>query len=379
MAVRYQVFISSTYEDLKQERAEVMQALLELDCIPCGMELFPANDDEQFQYIKGVIEESDYYILIVAGKYGSINPESGLSYTEMEYDFAVSIGRPILSFVFEDIEKLTALKIEVDALRREKFAQFREKIKANRLCKFWNSTSDLGAKVSRGITQIIRQKPAVGWVRMSDVEKTNNEKILLLENTVLNLQRQLDDERATKRDYANTSINDDEILSLIFYIVRSGKMNIEKGVIEGAQRREIKLPVAWSLIIQCIANTMTAKTREEDIYSIIVDYFQKNNKEIIQGIQEIAIGEGNIGNAYVTLNDLGLLHIRAKLIAAGFIMAVPEQVEPRGIEAVPWRNKPTGRVEKIFWTPTVEGARYFANRAVFAFNQFADSTQSGEK
>jgi hypothetical protein len=50
---RYQVFVSSTYEDLKEERNEVLQALLELDCIPCGMEYFPATDDTQWNYIKG--------------------------------------------------------------------------------------------------------------------------------------------------------------------------------------------------------------------------------------------------------------------------------------------------------------------------------------
>jgi len=38
---RYHVFVSSTYEDLREERREVMQALLALDCIPTGMELFP--------------------------------------------------------------------------------------------------------------------------------------------------------------------------------------------------------------------------------------------------------------------------------------------------------------------------------------------------
>ena len=42
MDKRYQVFVSSTFEDLQEERKEVMQALLELDCIPAGMELFPA-------------------------------------------------------------------------------------------------------------------------------------------------------------------------------------------------------------------------------------------------------------------------------------------------------------------------------------------------
>ncbi len=48
MEKKYQVFVSSTYKDLSEERQEVMQALLELDCIPVGMELFPAADDDQW-------------------------------------------------------------------------------------------------------------------------------------------------------------------------------------------------------------------------------------------------------------------------------------------------------------------------------------------
>ena len=52
MDKRYQVFVSSTYEDLQEERQQVMQALLELDCIPSGMELFPAANDDQWTLIK---------------------------------------------------------------------------------------------------------------------------------------------------------------------------------------------------------------------------------------------------------------------------------------------------------------------------------------
>lgn len=71
METRYQVFVSSTYEDLKAERQEVMHALLELDCIPAGMELFPAANEDQWSLIKKVIKECDYYIVISAGRYGS--------------------------------------------------------------------------------------------------------------------------------------------------------------------------------------------------------------------------------------------------------------------------------------------------------------------
>jgi hypothetical protein len=60
MDKRYQVFVSSTYADLKEERQRVIQALMEMDCIPAGMELFPAADQEQFEFIKRVIDDCDY-------------------------------------------------------------------------------------------------------------------------------------------------------------------------------------------------------------------------------------------------------------------------------------------------------------------------------
>ncbi|WP_235734421.1 DUF4062 domain-containing protein [Nocardioides alcanivorans] len=51
MERREQVIISSTYIDLVDERQEVIQTLLEADCIPAGMELFPASDDDRWALI----------------------------------------------------------------------------------------------------------------------------------------------------------------------------------------------------------------------------------------------------------------------------------------------------------------------------------------
>ena len=91
MEKRYQVFVSSTYADLKDERQKVIQTLMELDCIPSGMELFPAMDEEQWQFIKNIIDDCDYYLLIIGGRYGSL-AEDGISYTEKEYDYAIEKG-----------------------------------------------------------------------------------------------------------------------------------------------------------------------------------------------------------------------------------------------------------------------------------------------
>jgi Domain of unknown function (DUF4062) len=81
MDKRYQVFVSSTYTDLKDERRSIIQELLETDCIRSGMELFPAADEEQFEFIKKIIDDCDYYLLIIGGRYGSTAPD-GVSYTE---------------------------------------------------------------------------------------------------------------------------------------------------------------------------------------------------------------------------------------------------------------------------------------------------------
>jgi len=82
MDKRYQVFVSSTYEDLREERQEVIQALLELDCIPAGMELFPAADEDQWTLIRKVIDDCDYYIVIIAGRYGSCGPRRQELYSD---------------------------------------------------------------------------------------------------------------------------------------------------------------------------------------------------------------------------------------------------------------------------------------------------------
>lgn len=75
MDVRYQVFVISTYVDLKEERRLVSTAILKMGHFPAGMEMFPATDDEQFEYIRSVIDLCDYYVLIIGGRYGSLSAQ----------------------------------------------------------------------------------------------------------------------------------------------------------------------------------------------------------------------------------------------------------------------------------------------------------------
>jgi len=164
MEKRYQVFVSSTFTDLFEERQNVIQALLELDCIPAGMELFSASDSDQWSLIQEVISDCDYYIVIIGGRYGSTTAE-GVSFTEKEFDYAVSINKPILAFLHENPENIPAGKTEINPDARERLSTFREKAESDRVCKYWNSPDDLGGKVSRSLIKLIKRYPAEGWVR----------------------------------------------------------------------------------------------------------------------------------------------------------------------------------------------------------------------
>ena len=57
MSAKFQVFVSSTFKDLHDERDLVIKAILEMGHIPVGMEMFSAADEEQWSVIKRQIDQ----------------------------------------------------------------------------------------------------------------------------------------------------------------------------------------------------------------------------------------------------------------------------------------------------------------------------------
>lgn len=183
MEKRYQIFVSSTYVDLSEERLEVMRALLELDCIPSGMEYFPANNDEQWTFIKDLIDQCDYYIVVIGARYGSLAAD-GLSYTEKEYRYALERGIPIAAFLHASPENISLKNGELDSEKREKLSNFRH-LAQQKLCKTWSSQAELGAVVSRSLTQLIKRNPRPGWVRSDQLASSEaSQEILRLRQII---------------------------------------------------------------------------------------------------------------------------------------------------------------------------------------------------
>lgn len=162
---RYQVFVSSTYADLVQERQAVTSALLQLDAFPSGMELFPVADDDAWTLITRVIDDCEYYLLVIGVRYGSEDPIERLSFTEKEYDYATQKGKPVMAFLHGDPDSIPVGKTDKDSEASKKLQAFREKVQAAKHVKYWTSPEQLAGQVALSFAQFTNQYPAVGWIR----------------------------------------------------------------------------------------------------------------------------------------------------------------------------------------------------------------------
>lgn len=165
---KYLVFISSTYTDLINPRKKVIDAVLSMNQIPIGMEMFSAGNEAQWTIIKQNIDLSDYYVLVVGQRYGSLS-EDGIGYTEKEYDYAKEKGVPILAFIKDRNCPTTPSERENDPDLQNKLDNFVSKVIDGKLCDFWSNEDELAAKISIALMKSFVDNQRPGWIRGDNV------------------------------------------------------------------------------------------------------------------------------------------------------------------------------------------------------------------
>ena len=168
---RLQVFVSSTFTDLIEERQAAVEAILTSGHIPAGMELFTSGDESQMDVIKQWIDESDIYLLILGGRYGCIEPKIGKSYTHLEYEYAISKDKPIFSCVIKESALEFKIKKQgLSVIERHNTAElimFKELIES-KIVKYWDDSKDIKITVGETLSHFSRRPELVGWIRATD-------------------------------------------------------------------------------------------------------------------------------------------------------------------------------------------------------------------
>ena len=176
---RYKIFLSSSFEDLKEARSKLILATLRLKHIPTGMELFCAGPPV-LTAVEEEIASSDIFAILVGGRLGSRISEDldALSYTEHEYEFAINHNKPILAFLLDDREYEQARHaLPLDSKERdhdEPLRKFRERVKrtkagGSRIVEFFqgDDAGDLVQKYSTAVHNCVAAFPTAssrGWV-----------------------------------------------------------------------------------------------------------------------------------------------------------------------------------------------------------------------
>lgn len=211
---KLQIFLSSTYEDLIDHRLTAMEAILASGHIPAAMEQFSPGDETAWEKIQRWIDESDAFILILGGRYGSLDPTSGKSYMHLEYEYALDKRKPFFSLVIQDKhleERMKEKGLSVDERGNpEKYKQFRGEVTLKH-CGFWNDKKDIRAAIFQKVPEWTQREDLTGWIRAEDAmsaESINELASLSMENRELR-------EKIKTFESSSGNIFDDTILEII--------------------------------------------------------------------------------------------------------------------------------------------------------------------
>lgn len=230
---------------------------------------------EQFEVIKKVIDLCDYYVLIIGKRYGSVHPDTGKSYTEMEYDYAIERGIPVLVFAIDDNVKLASDKIETDEDKKDKLKKFRTKAMTNRLASIWASTEDLTGKLAISIMKAKTEIKRLGWQRAVDFDEASlRREIMELKNANEQIENDLQiarDEISSLTEQTDVAFENQEIK--IEYYYRNRGQNYKNHDSRSAALKEIFKVISIEML-----DISISESRIKDVIKnqFLLDYYERD-------------------------------------------------------------------------------------------------------
>ena len=146
------VYVSATYEDLKECRAAVEQAIRQLGLHDVAMESYVAEYRRPLDRCLADVRRCDLYVGIFAWRYGFVPAGYDRSITELEYDEAVAAGKPRLIFLLHEDAPWPRKFIDRE-LAASRIEALRDKLATTYLCGMFRDANDLAAKVTASLAR----------------------------------------------------------------------------------------------------------------------------------------------------------------------------------------------------------------------------------
>jgi len=297
---KFQIFVSSTYTDLKNERQSAVETILSSGHIPAGMELFKAGSSSQMDTIQKWINESDIYMLILGGRYGSIEPVSGKSYTELEYNYAINKGLPIFTVILSDsfLHSKAANEVDIFEIENKKHYNDFKNLVMTKMIKSVNDLKDIKIAIYESVSEITEENSLlIGWSRGDKV--LNNIK---LENKIADL---IKENKELKENNNNLVKNEDITYSKYIDPIELAEGNDEISldlIISGSDGYDngYNYTITWDEIIKYIGTILLTFKSSEEI---------KKQLQLVMA-EEITINDEDIIDVKIKQNSFDLIKIQ---------------------------------------------------------------------
>jgi hypothetical protein len=345
----YQVFVSSTYSDLRDERRDVSETLAKAGYVPAGMELFPATDQQQLDFIKRVIDRCDYYVVIIGGRYGSLADDS-VSYTEKEYEYALEKKMPVLAFLHGNPDAIAVGKTDQDFDKASKLKAFRDRLSRGRMIDYWTEPYELCTKIVVAVGQAVNLTPGVGWIRgdqaidpkvLQELEK------LRIENAnLVNRIKELDTDNIT---FPSHLVGPNDSLPIEVDLEHLGDTNIY-GQKEVLSVEELEVTANLGSLFEQLFDTLLTEPSESSLAAAI-------------------------GNAVLLLAERKTENVRGK-VSESTVVVLRFHFEALGLIRASGREY-SRNYNYIAWEITDKGRRFVTNkRAIHKLSNDDDSARS---
>ncbi len=301
---RYQVFVSSTYTDLQEERSVLTQALPALGCLPCGLEVNPVGA-AAWTSIKKLIDESDYYLLLIGSRYGTLSP-SGVSYSHMEYVYAATKQKPILVLMHEAPESRPAPFQEKTPEGRRQLNDFRNLLMKGFVAR-WNDARSLDTAVRQYLPQLIKTRPSSGWVRSTGLSSPEQSReIEMLKQRVNELEQEREQWLGKQSDNLGTLAQGNDVFDVMYRCKAYAAGNCE----DVPARSQL----TWNQIFTSFAPHLSQPQHEDFIAAKIAERLQETALKDVQAsrpkthaVTDIVIAPLGFNTIKIQFRTLGLI------------------------------------------------------------------------
>lgn len=157
------VFISSTYEDLKEYRRKAWEVLRTFAADIRGMEEFGARKEAALETCLAEVDQSDVFVGIIGFRLGSVDESSGKSFTQREYERAYELRKELLIYLMDERTALIPAQFVDRDERHLKLEDFKRLLRDRHTVATFGSAEDLEKRLQKDLARILTpQQSAIG-------------------------------------------------------------------------------------------------------------------------------------------------------------------------------------------------------------------------